>query len=577
MIDKRLLKEAKKVRIYLILTIFLGLITGITVILQARAFSQVVNGVFLLGSKLQEVWTLLLALLGLILIRAILSWLSEVTAHRAASKIKEALRRELLQHLFALGPLYVRGERTGELVNLMVEGIEALEDYFSRYIPQLVLAAIIPLMILVVVFPLDITSGIILLFTAPLIPVFMILIGKWADHLTKRQWDSLSRMSAHFLDVLQGLTTLKLFGRSKDQSKVIGRISADFRASTLGVLRIAFLSALVLELLATISTALVAVALGLRLVYDRIPFAEAFFLLLLAPEFYMPLRLLGTQFHAGMAGVNAANRIYEVLEETSPKAEVSQETLEFNPELLSISFQDVHFAYEANGKGVLQGVSFDLKSGQKTALVGPSGAGKTTVANLLLKLAEPTKGTILVNGVPLQKIHRDKWFRQTAYVPQQPYLFYGSVADNIRLGRPDATMEEVIAAAEQAGAYEFIKGFSQGFDTPVGEAGVRLSGGQAQRIAIARAFLQNAQLLILDEATAGLDPGNELLVQGALQRLMEGRTVLVIAHRLATVYQADSILVLAEGKVEEQGTHSDLMKHKGHYHRLVNAYRGDTL
>lgn len=577
MIDKRLINEAKKVRLYLILTILLGLITGMVVVFQAKVFAWVVNSVFLLGSKLEEVWTPLLALLGLIIFRAVLTWLSEVYAHRVASKIKEALRIELLQHLFALGPLYVREERTGELVNLLVDGIEALEDYFSRYIPQLILAAIIPLMILMVVFPLDITSGIILLLTAPLIPVFMILIGKWADHLTKRQWDSLSRMSAHFLDVLQGLTTLKQFGRSKDQSRVIERISDDYRTSTLGVLRIAFLSALVLELLATISTALVAVALGLRLVYDRIPFAEAFFLLLLAPEFYMPLRLLGTQFHAGMAGVNVANRIYEVFEKALPRVEYTQERWEFNQKPLNISFRKVHFAYKDDENWALRGVSFDLKPGQRVALVGPSGAGKSTVANLLLKLMEPSKGTIFVNGVSLQKIHPEDWLGQIAYVPQHPYLFYGSVADNIRLGKPDATLEEVIIAAKQAGAHEFIKDFAQGYDTPVGEAGVRLSGGQAQRIAIARAFLKNAQLLILDEATAGLDPGNELQVQRVLQRLMEGRTVLVIAHRLATVYQADSIIVLADGKVVEQGKHNELMQQQGYYFRLVDAYRGYTL
>lgn len=277
MIDKRLLREARRVRFYLALTVGLGTATGTVVVMQASYLARIINGVFLAGQNLRQVFPWLLILLGIILVRAALTWLNEISAHRAAAQIKGALREQLLARLLALGPLQVRGERTGELVNLLVEGVEALEDYFSRYLPQLALAAMVPLLILGFVFPLDLTSGFILLITAPLIPFFMILIGKWADHLTRQQWDRLSRMSAHFLDILQGLTTLKVFGRSKDQIQVIARVSNQFRETTLGVLRVAFLSALVLELLSTISTALVAVALGLRLVYGRIPFEQAFF------------------------------------------------------------------------------------------------------------------------------------------------------------------------------------------------------------------------------------------------------------------------------------------------------------
>ncbi len=404
----------------------------------------------------------------------------------------------------------------------------------------------------------------------------MILIGKWADHLTKKQWDIMSRMSAHFLDVLQGLTTLKIFGRSKDQVRVIARISDDFRKTTLGVLRVAFLSALVLELLATISTALVAVALGLRLVYDRIPFQEAFFLLLLAPEFYLPLRNLGSQFHAAMAGVNAANRIFEVLDLPLPVTEgLGQQACPSNGQL-HISWQNVSFTYSGTDQPALQECSFELLPGQVVALVGPSGAGKTTIAQLLLRFIEPSGGTMAVNGISLQQLGAADWRRQVAFLPQHPYLFYGTVAANIGLGRPEATLAEIEAAAKLAGADRFINELPQGYQTPVGEGGTRLSGGQAQRVAIARAFLKDAPLVILDEATTGLDPATEELVQEALSRLMRGRTVLLIAHRLSTIYQADHILVLDQGRVVEQGRHEQLLARQGLYHRLVTAYRGES-
>ncbi len=577
MIDKRLLGEARKVRLFLAFTVGLGLAAGLIVVLQAASLARVVNQVYLQGRNLKEVWPLLIMLLGLIFLRAILAWGSEVLSHRAAARIKGDLRRQLLQRLFVLGPLHVRGERTGELVNLMTEGIEALEDYFARYLPQLALAAIIPLTILVFVFPIDLTSGLILFLTAPLIPFFMILIGKWADHLTKRQWGHLSRMSAHFLDVLQGLTTLKLFGKSKAQFTVIARISDEFRKTTMGVLRVAFLSALVLEMLSTISTALVAVALGLCLVYDRISFEHAFFLLLLAPEFYLPLRLLGNQFHASMAGVTAANRIFEVLQTPLPKTGDRQEGLQPETQLLRISFKEVSLTYPGGDRPALQGVTFDLRAGERVALVGPSGTGKTSIANLLLRFADPGEGIIEVNGIPLQQIPADQWRRLISYVPQHLYLFYGTVAENILLGRPGASMDQVREAAELAGAHEFIMKLPRGYDTPVGELGLRLSGGQARRLALARAFLKDAPLLILDEATAGLDPASEQVIQEALERLMQGRTVLVIAHRLSTVYRADRILVLAGGQGVEQGRHQELVDMKGLYYRLVTAYRGEAV
>lgn len=575
MLDKRLFGETGPVRVFLALSVGLGLGSGLLAVLQAGCLARVVNRVFLDGNNLEDVRALLGVLLGLIIFRAGLAWAGEVAAHRAAAGIKHRLRQRLLAHLLALGPVYTGGERTGELVNVLVEGIEALDAYFARYLPQLALAALLPLAVLGFVFPLDIVSGFILLFTAPLIPLFMFLIGKWAQSLSRRQWEALSLMSAHFLDVLQGLTTLKIFGRSKEQAQTIARISGNFRDTTLGVLRVAFLSALALEFVATISTALVAVTVGLRLVYARIPFEQAFFLLLLAPEFYLPLRLLGSNYHAGLSGVSAAGRIFEILD-TPPPPETKSPTPSPAPPgpPFRITFEDVHFSYGQGERTALQGVSFGINPGELVALVGPSGAGKTTAAHLLLRFIEPDRGRILVNGTPLGQMSPEEWRRHIALIPQKPYLFYGTIADNIRLGRPGAAMEEVMEAAVQAGAHSFILDLPRGYDTQVGEGGIRLSGGQARRLAIARAFLKDAPLLIMDEATGGLDPVSESVILESLERLARGRTALIIAHRLHTVRRAGRIVVLESGRVAETGRHQELLEMKGIYHRLVSVYGG---
>ncbi|HVJ48282.1 thiol reductant ABC exporter subunit CydD [Desulfitobacterium sp.] len=583
MIDKRLLHESRRVSNFLMITIGLGVAIAGLAVVQARAFSHIVAEVFLQGAMLPQVWNSLMWILGILVVRGIVQWFSEVTAHEAAIRIKENLRERFLKTLIQLGPLYARGERAGELVNTAIEGIEALEDYFARYLPQLALAGLIPLFILFYVFPLDYESGMILLLTGPLIPVFMMLIGKLAEKKSLQQWRALSWMSAHFLDMLQGLATLKVFGRSQDQARVIGRVSDSFRRTTLSVLRIAFLSALVLEFMATISTALVAVALGLRLVYGKISFEEALFLLVIAPEFYQPLRNLGLQFHASLSGVNAANRIYEVLNQVENlEGDVLHQEMESNmsitgiPKDLTLSFKQVSLVYAAKEAPALDDLSFDVRSGERVALVGPSGAGKSSAFSLLMRFIEPTKGEILISGIPLGQFPPAQWRSHIAYLSQQPYLFSGTIEENIRLARPEALDSEVKEAAQKAAAHDFIVSFPQGYQTLVGEGGASLSGGQAQRIAIARAFLKNASLLLLDEATEGLDAESESVIQNSLTELMAGRTVLMIAHRMNTVCQADRILVLDQGKIVETGSHQELVQQQGLYSRFVQEYRGVT-
>ncbi|MBU2843372.1 thiol reductant ABC exporter subunit CydD [Acidithiobacillus thiooxidans] len=576
-IDQRLMQEGRRTRGALYFGIGLGLAAGLLIILQAFILAHIINGVSFQGLSLAAVMPLLWALLGLFVLRAALSWAGELVAFRASARIKTYLREQLLKHLLQLGPVAIAGERSADIASTMIEGVEALEPYFSRYLPQMALVSLIPLAILIVVFPEDWISGLILLITGPLVPFFMVLVGYAAEAVNQRQWRKMLLMSAHFLDVVQGLTTLKIFGRAKDEIEIVARISDDYRRSTMAGLRVAFLTSAVLEFFASLSIALVAVSLGARLlqVHASVTFFTAFFVLLLAPEYFNPLRGLSTHYHARMSAIAAAKRIFEILD--MPLPEKSRQDADYVPSgQISLSVRNLHFSYEA-GRSALEGVNAEFPAGKVTALVGASGAGKSTLASALLGFVQASEGEILVNGqMPLNAIEPELWWKQLAWVPQNPRLFHGSLGDNIRIGRPDADLAALREAAQNAHALEFIENLPDGFETMIGDLGQGLSGGQIQRIALARAFLKNPPLFILDEATANLDMENESLVLDAMQKLITGRTAIVIAHRLATAERADHIIVMDAGRVAESGSHQELLAAGGVYARMVAAYRGET-
>jgi thiol reductant ABC exporter CydD subunit len=549
-------------------SIGLGLVSGWAVIAQAVCLAQIVNGLSILHRPLGAETPWFIALSLLFLLRAGLAYAAEIAAFRASSRIKTGLREALLTRLFAAGPLAASGEASADVAATVLEGVEALEPYFSRYMPQMALCVAVPLAILVLVFPLDLYSGLILLIAGPLVPVFMVFVGYRAEAINQRQWDKLLRLSSHFLDVLQGLTTLKLFGRARDEIAIATRLSEDYRRTTMQGLRVAFLTSAVLEFFASLAIALVAVLFGARLIHGHINFYPAFLVLLLAPEYFVPLRGLSVHYHARMTAIAAARRIFDLLD--TPALPQGRKIL---PRLPQIGLTCTELSFSYGGIKVLDGLNADFPAGKITAIVGASGAGKTTLARLLLKFAAPDSGHVILNDAhDLAELAAEAWWPMLAWVPQNPRLFHGSIAENLRLARPGAPLKALREAAARAHALDFIEALPRGFETMIGDQGAGLSGGQIQRLALARAWLKDAPLLILDEATASLDPYSEAEILDALVELAAGRTVVLIAHRLAVAARADQVLVLQQGRIVEAGPPAALLAGKGPYRALAEAY-----
>jgi len=608
-------------------TVICGVLGGVYAAAQAYVLALLVAAAFGGEVYVTDLLRPLALLLAIIILRGALNWREERNALSLGSSIQQSLRRRLLKKIDALGPVKTRERQYGELLTLLTEGLDALETYFQKYLPQLCKSAILPLIFLLIVFPLDWPTGTVMVLTAPLVPVFMALIGRWTKHHTLRQWQALTHMGGYFQDIFEGLSTLKLFNRVAGQREKITALSEGFRVTNLQVLKWGFLSALVLEMLTTISVAMIAVGLGLRLVYGLLDFRSALFLLFLAPEFYLPLRSLSAQYHSSLNGAAAAKSIFALLAQEDdgictdeqhlpagvlplslrdiPLASEGDERSytplsgcnlppslargvarsaggssllaqedDSNIEQLhtthytihtraaqppDLVFENVSFTYEA-GRPALNGVSFTLKAGEKLGLVGVSGSGKTTLLHLLAGFIRPDSGTITLGGQSLAGLDADALRRRIALVSQDTYLFQGSLMENIRLGRNEAGAEAVIAVCRELGLHDVFSALPQGYDTPLGQGGRALSGGERQMLAIARACLKDAPLLLLDEATRNVDWKSDYLLQQALARLSRGKTVIAAAHRLQTLAGMDKLLVLAQGKIARFGPLQELQE-----------------
>jgi thiol reductant ABC exporter CydD subunit len=537
-LDVRLLRYAQATRGFMVVLVALGVLTAFLVIAQATLLADIISRVFLGGAGYSDVRRELLLLAAALVARAAVAWLSEVMAHRAAAAAKSQLRLALVEHSLKLGPTWLAGTKPGDLAVLSTSGVAALDAYFSRYLPQLILAAIVPVTIGLVVLLHDVLAAVIIGFTAPLIPMFMILIGRFTKSRVDRQWRTMSVLSGHFLDIVSGLPTLKIFGRAKAQLVSIRSAGEHYRRATLAVLRVSFLSALVLELLSTIAVALVAVSIGLRLVGGHLTLRTGLLVLILTPEVYLPIRLVGTHFHAAADGLGAAEAVFAVLELELPATGTRRDLPDLRTTTLQIG--DLGVKYEGRNSLTPGRLTAEIAPGKVCALVGPSGEGKSTVLAVLLGFVRPTTGRIVLVGPEgeqdLADIDPDVWRAQLGYVGQQPHLFAGTVADNVRLGKPHASDAEVVDALRTAG-------LDVDPATELGETGSGLSAGQRRRVAIARAFVRDAPILLLDEPTAALDGAAEEVVMDAVSAARSrGTTVILVAHRPTLVALADTVI-----------------------------------
>jgi ATP-binding cassette, subfamily C, bacterial CydCD len=548
-LDPRLLRYARSTRGFMVLAVVIGTVTAVLVIVQAKLLSDVIVRVTSEGATWVDVRDAVLMLAGVFAARALLSWGSEVAAVRASAKAKQQLRQAALDHVLALGPAGPAARAPGETAALITRGVDALDGYYARYLPQLVLAVIVPVAVLLTVVGQDLLTTVIIAVTIPLIPMFMALIGMFTKAQVDKQWRTLGLLSGHFLDLVSGLPTLKVFGRAKTQVAAIRSIGDRYRSTTMGVLRVSFLSSLALELLASLSVALVAVSVGLRLAEDQIAYSVALFLLILAPEAYLPLRLVGQHFHAAAEGLGAADRVFTILETPVP---VGGSTV-LPRGAVTLTVSDLVVSYPDRPEPALDRATFTAEPGTVTAVVGGSGGGKSTLISAILGFVPPTAGAVVAaaagQSADVQSLDLAQWRRRIAWVPQRVHLPGAdvqetpTVRESVSLGAPEATDDEIWRALEEAGLADEVRGLPDGVHSRLAADGTGLSVGQLQRLALARALLTRADIVLLDEPTAALDPVTEAVVVASIERLArEGATVIAVAHRPALVEIADRIV-----------------------------------
>lgn len=572
-------KQKKSCGFYLNLTVLFGLLTGFSLILQAYLISTILHGIIILELPKSEFSNEFLYLLALIPLRALLAFARERSCFEAGKRLRLQIRSAVLDKLSELGPAFIKGKPAGSWASIVLEQVEDLHDFYARYLPQMLLAAFIPLTILIVVFPLNWAAGLILLTTAPLIPFFMILVGKGAADANRKNFSALAKLSGHFMDRLKGLNTLKLFNRGEAEGKEIEIASESFRNKTMSVLRIAFLSSAVLEFFGAVSIAVLAIYFGFSFL-GELNFGDygagfslfaGMFVLMLAPEFYQPLRDMGTHYHAKAQAIGAAEELMNLLEyrlETDAQSTERNSTIKTLKGNTGLEIVARDFSVKSHSGTALVGpLSFQLNNGRHMAVVGPSGSGKSSLLNGLLGFL-PYQGSLKINGVELNELAVSQWRAHLAWLGQDPQLFHGTVRDNVAMANPDMDDDTVRSLLAKAKVLDFIDQQALGLDHPIGEQMAGISVGQAQRIALARALGQDASLFLLDEPTASLDRHSEQAVLSALRDAMANSSCLMVTHRLDQLEQMDSVLVLDKGAIVQQGSFAHLNKIPGLFKQM---------
>ena len=573
-LNKWLKQQSKLAKRWLMIAVGLGVLSSVFLLAQAALLATILHQLIIEQVDKYELVPYFLGLAAVIGVRALCSWGREIAGYRCGEQIRIYIRQLILDKLRELGPAYIKGKPAGSWATLLLEQVEDMHDFFARYLPQMSLSVLVPFVILIVVFPVNWAAGLIFLLTAPLVPMFMALVGMKAADANRKNFKALQRLSGHFYDRLQSMTTIRLFDRTKAETEVMRGASEVFRTRTMDVLKIAFLSSAVLEFFTSISISLTAVYFGFAFIGELnfgdygagVTLMAGLFILVLAPEFYQPLRDLGTFYHAKQQAVGAAESIVEFLETDINKVKSGDTQLNSDAGI-SIEAQDLK-VLSPEGVQLVGPISFALNTQQSTALVGPSGAGKTSLINAILGFM-PYDGSLKINGVELRELDLASWRKAISWVGQNPLLLHGTIRDNVTLGKQDSSDQTVQQALEQSFADEFVQ--EHGLDYMISDRSGGLSVGQSQRLALARAMIQNGQFWLLDEPTASLDTRSEKLVMQGINNRIQNNTALLVTHQLAPLQSVDNILVLRDGTLVEQGNFNELSQSGGLFEEMLNA------
>ncbi|WP_350326525.1 heme ABC transporter permease/ATP-binding protein CydD [Pectobacterium aroidearum] len=574
-------QQSKLAQRWLRISLLLGFLSGALIVAQAWLLATLLHALIIEHAPRESLLSPFLLLIATFVLRALNSVLRERVGFLCGQAVRQQIRKLVLDRLQQLGPAWVQGKPAGSWATMILEQVDDMQDYYARYLPQMYLAALIPLLILITIFPLNWAAGLILFLTAPLIPLFMALVGMGAADANRRNFLALARLSGHFLDRLRGMETLRLFHRGEAETEQIRHASEDFRSRTMEVLRMAFLSSGVLEFFASISIAVVAVYFGFSYLGELdfghygmgVTLFAGFLVLILAPEFFQPLRDLGTFYHAKAQAIGAAESLVTFLAEEGETVGFGTQTFSSNSAIAIRAENLVVLA--PNGTPLTQPLTFDIRAGERIALVGLSGAGKSSLLNALLGFL-PYRGSLTVNGQALNTLTPESWRKQLSWVGQNPHLPEQTLRSNILLGNPQASIVELQRAIERTYVQEFLPQLPQGLETTIGDGAARLSVGQAQRVAVARALIHPCNLLLLDEPSASLDAHSEELVMTALNDAACHQTTLLVTHQLADITEYDAIWVMDGGQLVQQGDYQTLRTEAGPFATLL-AQRQEAL